>query len=262
MSRHRSTGSTDLSRWPCLGGLVGGQSTCPMRTFPQILLRCFLQPTLGNPLAHASWGCGGGLSSWGRCSDLALSKTKRIMQPPKPQCLFRSSGFCLFVKQPSQAVLLHLTKSSFPYCCLVFACIKGQVCLEVWLYIPAKTVSELGCWCAAPTVAELSFVNRVLQSFIKLQMLRCSAVLWESLLGSSMNSSLFKSSNDLEMRRFFFSKRKNVQVFQNTKWLELTASEVLLTSSDMLASVSLWKIAAWSRKGWPWSLQGVGLDGL
>lgn len=62
-----------------------------------------------------------------------------------------------------------------------------------------------------------------------------------SFLGSSMNSQVFRSSNDLKMRRFFFSERKNVQFFQSMKWLELIESEVLLASGDVLASVSFRK---------------------
>lgn len=85
----------------------------------------------------------------------------------------RSSVFCLFLEHPSQAVLFCWTKSSFLCCCLVFACIKGEVCLEVWLYISGKTVSELGCWCAARAVAEPSIVNHLLQSFMKFQVLWC-----------------------------------------------------------------------------------------
>lgn len=62
-----------------------------------------------------------------------------------------------------------------------------------------------------------------------------------SLLGSSMNSQVFRSSHDLKMRRFFFSERKNVQFFRSMKWLELIESEILLASGDVLASVSFWK---------------------
>jgi len=54
-----------------------------------------------------------------------------------------------------------------------------------------------------------------------------------------MSSQVFKSSNVLKMRRFFFSERKNVQIFQSMKWLELIESEVLLACHNMLASVSL-----------------------
>lgn len=136
---------------PCLGGPVGGQSTCVMRTLPQILFRCLLKATLENPSAHPSGGCWGGLSSradrWGRFSDLLLPKVKRITQPPKPGCLVGSSVFCLFLKHPSQAVLFHLTKSSSLFCHLVFACIRatsvwksgstfqGNTVIRVWLLV-------------------------------------------------------------------------------------------------------------------------------
>ena len=68
-------------------------------------------------------------------------------------------------------------------------------------------------------VAEPPFVNHVLQSLIKSQELWCFFLLRGSLLGSSMNSQAFKSSNDL--RRIIFSESKDVQIFQSTKWLEL-----------------------------------------
>lgn len=208
---------------PRLGGCVGGQSTRLTRTLPQILFRCFLKPMFENPLAHPGWGCWSGLCSragrWGRFSVL-LSEIKSITQPAKPQRLFRPAVFCLFLKHPSQAVLFRLTKSSFLYCRLVFPYIRGQVSLEVWLYISGKTVSELGCWCAAPTVAEPSFVNRLLQSFIWLQILWCFAVLRGSLLGELNELSSFQVIKLLESEKillFWEEKCSNLSKYKVTR---------------------------------------------
>lgn len=104
---------------------------------------------------------------WSRFSNLSLFPTclnSKVMTitASKTTVLFRPSVFYLFSKHPSQAVLFHFTKSSFLYCCQVFARIKGQVCLDVWLYILGKTNSEPGCWYTAPTVAEPSFGKHVL----------------------------------------------------------------------------------------------------
>lgn len=68
-------------------------------------------------------------------------------------------------------------------------------------------------------------------------MLWCFAELGGSLLVKSIDSQVFKSSNDFKMRKFFFSDKENSQIFQSTKRLGLIELEVLL------ASVSLWEVA-------------------
>lgn len=75
-----------------------------------------------------------------------------------------------------------------------------------------------------------------------------------------MNSQVFKSSNYLKVRRFFFSGRKNVQIFQSIKWPELTESEVLLACRNMLASVSLWKTGP--RPLWKFHMEASVCSGL
>lgn len=79
------------------------------------------------------------------------------------------------------------------------------------------------------------------------------AELGGSLLVRSMNSQVFKSSNNWKMRRFF-SDTENIQILQSTKWFELIELGVLLASLS-LREVGQSHLRCWESS--TWKLQGA-----